>query len=706
MASAIEQALVGCRPATETPPAWLLPHQRFAFQRLVSAIQQYRGALLADAVGLGKTFVGLAVARRYARPCVVCPAALRAQWRHRAAQLAVSIHVVSSESLSRHGTVPHADLAIVDEAHRFRNPATIRYRTLATGIADMDVLLLSATPMVNSPADLGHLLRLFLADNAMAHVGLSSIEHAPGAGALWNAARVLIVARRDVPGVHIPHVTDHTVRVPAVDPPIERALLAAIEGLRFPDFADRSASKILRCHMLHRLNSSLEALADTVNRHERYVVRAINRAKSGQRITRRSVQALIKHEAATGQLDLLANISRENQPAAVDVQMLRRELDSLQQLLQLVGNAAASPKLAALKQRLHDGSKTIVFTTAQTTARAVARALGWRRLAVVTGQGARIAKGRIDAQEVYDRFSPRSRNGAIDLAIPIDVLIATDVASEGLDLQDANQIVHFDLPWTPERLTQRLGRIARIGSPHESLSIVWILPTEDLERRSRLESILASKSSSQTSGGVVTTARAGHSNLVGSAQIRREELLGAKPAVTHESCTTVTDGCDGVIVLEWQINGGITYDVFAIDDEGTSVAVDDIVNVLGRLRGLASRAGPVPGWANRVLHEVVAARIARAYQPPANTARTKLARRLVALGAIAGKKRNLPLLAELDDALTHLNEGQRVGYELLVEDWLNAIEGDRDHRSPPIVRGPHPDLTIPRVAWAVLGSGT
>jgi hypothetical protein len=49
----------------------------------------------------------------------------------------------------------------------------------------------------------------------------------------------------------------------------------------------------------------------------------------------------------------------------------------------------------------------------------------------------------------------------------VNLLIATDLLSEGVNLQRASVIVHLDLPWTAARLEQRIGRLARSGSPHE-----------------------------------------------------------------------------------------------------------------------------------------------------------------------------------------------------------------------------------------------
>src|SRR5207245_3661432 len=82
-----------------------------------------------------------------------------------------------------------------------------------------------------------------------------------------------------------------------------------------------------------------------------------------------------------------------------------------------------------------------------------------------------------------------------------DVLIATDLLSEGLNLQDATRVVHYDLPWTPARLAQRVGRVDRLGSPHAWVETVTFLPPAGLERALALERRLATKLGMQTAGG-------------------------------------------------------------------------------------------------------------------------------------------------------------------------------------------------------------
>ena len=51
-----------------------------------------------------------------------------------------------------------------------------------------------------------------------------------------------------------------------------------------------------------------------------------------------------------------------------------------------------------------------------------------------------------------------------------------------LNLQDADAVVSYDLPWNPVRLIQRAGRVDRIGSPHKQILVYNFLPDRDLDR--------------------------------------------------------------------------------------------------------------------------------------------------------------------------------------------------------------------------------
>ncbi|MDF1506076.1 SNF2-related protein, partial [Roseisolibacter sp. H3M3-2] len=154
-------ALPPSPPAPTLGAVTLLPHQRLAVARLAAALRTHGAALLADAVGSGKTFVALALAREHAPAVVVAPAALRDVWRAAAASAAVDRAFVSVESLSRPALAPatarrlaDARLLVLDESHHLRNPATRRWRRLADLARRARVLCLSATPIHNTPHDL------------------------------------------------------------------------------------------------------------------------------------------------------------------------------------------------------------------------------------------------------------------------------------------------------------------------------------------------------------------------------------------------------------------------------------------------------------------------------------------------------------------------------------------------------------------------
>jgi len=90
---------------------------------------------------------------------------------------------------------------------------------------------------------------------------------------------------------------------------------------------------------------------------------------------------------------------------------------------------------------------------------------------------------RDDLDKVVRRFAPIANNvPAGEVKEPIHVLIATDVLSEGLNLQDAPYILNYDLHWNPVRLIQRFGRIDRLNTVHKEIYAFNFLPDPKLEQ--------------------------------------------------------------------------------------------------------------------------------------------------------------------------------------------------------------------------------
>lgn len=101
------------------------------------------------------------------------------------------------------------------------------------------------------------------------------------------------------------------------------------------------------------------------------------------------------------------------------------------------------------------------------------------------------------AREI-EHFAPETAGTLNDDAIAIsddryDLLFATDVLSEGVNLQQAGRMINYDLPWNPMRLVQRSGRIDRIGSKHSYIYIGCFFPSQHLDEMLRLEETLLRK---------------------------------------------------------------------------------------------------------------------------------------------------------------------------------------------------------------------
>ena len=145
-------------------------------------------------------------------------------------------------------------------------------------------------------------------------------------------------------------------------------------------------------------------------------------------------------------------------------------------------------KLKTLEELLKERKekKVLVFTQSKETAEYLIKQLqnrGLKNSALITG-------GMDDIQPIIKRFSPISNEFDIRKSKKpeIDILITTDVLSEGQNLQDCNTVINYDLPWAIIKLIQRVGRIDRIGQESDKIFCHSFMPDEDLERQIKLRS--------------------------------------------------------------------------------------------------------------------------------------------------------------------------------------------------------------------------
>ncbi|MFT5915826.1 MAG: SNF2 family DNA or RNA helicase [Flammeovirgaceae bacterium] len=170
----------------------------------------------------------------------------------------------------------------------------------------------------------------------------------------------------------------------------------------------------------------------------------------------------------------------------------------LQKLLSLVDSKISQP--------INSGNKkVIVFTAFADTAnylyenveKYTSEKFGLHS-ALITGSNRKTNAKKIPTElnALLTCFSPVSKNKRLvysKLNEEIDILIATDCISEGQNLQDCDYLVNYDIHWNPVRIIQRFGRIDRIGSTNESITMVNFWPDVELDAYINLKQKVESK---------------------------------------------------------------------------------------------------------------------------------------------------------------------------------------------------------------------
>ena len=172
-------------------------------------------------------------------------------------------------------------------------------------------------------------------------------------------------------------------------------------------------------------------------------------------------------------------------------QQLKKDCEQLIAMINLCDawNPQTDQKLNELENLLsdkHREDKVVVFTQYSDTANYVYYQLkkrGFKHIEKVTGS----TKNPTD---VVDRFSPISNKADVSTENELRVLIATDVLSEGQNLQDSHVIVNYDLPWAIIRLIQRAGRVDRIDQSSEQIYCYSFFPADKVENIIRLRTRL------------------------------------------------------------------------------------------------------------------------------------------------------------------------------------------------------------------------
>jgi hypothetical protein len=567
-------------------------------------LKDYGGVIVADEVGLGKTFIAgeilNACAKNRQRALLICPAALRdTTWKRFLLNYNIGrfVEMVSYDELSRDRQfhderrplatqdvlsqdISDYALVVVDEAHNYRNPnASYRaavMRRLLFG-QRKDVVFLTATPVNNSLWDLFHLLRFFVRqDSAFAARGVVGIHDRFRAAAKQDPANLspdflfpiidaITVKRtrgfvkkyyagdtiRGPDGVMRPIVFPKAVPITVrynlekLAPGLFDAVVDALDPVnggnvvafaryapdRFlleqdEDMAEavEGASGLLRSGLLKRFESSAHAFRLSLTRMVREHDLFLEALGKGKVITTTFLRELSVDEEAFE--DLLDSGTQTVDATEYNVRTLREAVKRDRGILQDLavrlgaGKDRDDPKLAAVVEELAriaaeahadavmDGEeqrnrKVLLFSYFADTVAWLRKALqkrietdsrlaGYRgRIVAVAGSG--LAGEEASRNQAVWGFAPESSEPPAGQQDLYDLLITTDVLAEGMNLQQARNIINYDLPWNPMRLVQRHGRIDRIGSPHPRVFLRTVFPADRLDALLALEARILRK---------------------------------------------------------------------------------------------------------------------------------------------------------------------------------------------------------------------
>jgi SNF2 family DNA or RNA helicase len=462
------------------------------------ALRRFRGrGLLCDEVGLGKTIEAGLVLQEYllrrmvSRVLIITPPALVEQWRDELGSkfgLAdfVASHdpafrdlgsqawvafprVIASLATARRPEHRRAitdlvyDLVIVDEAHHLKNRTSVSWK-FVNALQKKYILLLTATPVQNDLDELYNLITILKPGQLKTprefrrnFVVRGDPRLPKNRGRLRELlADVMVRHARGQVGVHLPPRRAHTVKLQLA--PDERA------------FYDEVSNFVRRGMALGPVSRPQDERVSTPTD----VMQAANGPQGGEapllavhRFTLRTLQREIGSSPAAARSTLRA---LAEQPALQSTASLAvaEQRQALRALADRAGSLTSWAKGQALQRLLlsqlaaDPREKLIVFTHFRATLDLLANLLQEMGLDTVLYHG---QLSRAEKDEVIRRFETSAQ-----------VLLSTEAAGEGRNLQFCRLMLNFDLPWNPQRIEQRVGRIHRVGQtrPVE----IWNLSAE------------------------------------------------------------------------------------------------------------------------------------------------------------------------------------------------------------------------------------
>lgn len=508
----------------------LNPHQiQAAIFALKSPTSQ--GVILADEVGLGKTIeAGLVLSEYFLRGkqklLIICPASLRKQWERELEEkfdiptrlldktAYDSFHKVKKNPLDFSGCIicsynfaaalkdeikaQNFDLAVIDEAHKLRNlyeGKTVIANSLFNALTDTKKILLTATPLHNSIMDIFSLVSFI-------DTTIFGNEYAFEDNFLGSERRNKELARRLSTVLHrtlrkdvleyVKYTERHATTISFTPTREEEELyhlISAYIGTR-ARYGIKTHFRTLIVLMIRKLMaSSTSAVKGT-----------LEGIKARLEQERGKVSKFYDIGAVVGDADLLEGYKEEFEslpyddlPKKQDIKGLEEEISYLNQLIKAASKIKVDGKTEKLITALEMGfkqnkgpRKAIIFTESQRTLEYLFDYLsnnGYKDK-IVTFSGTNNSKLCNEIYKKYKRGILNKLSGikSADMRQALiekfkddaEIMIATEAGAEGLNLQFCSMLVNYDLPWNPQRVEQRIGRVHRYGQKNDVVIINFI----------------------------------------------------------------------------------------------------------------------------------------------------------------------------------------------------------------------------------------
>lgn len=248
---------------------------------------------------------------------------------------------------------------------------------------------------------------------------------------------------------------------------------------------------IFRTIMLKRLESSVEAFRKSVSKHIDFLHALEEHLKQGKLLTKEAFNRYLMSvdEELEEYIETLSDFNPDEYNLDKLFNDINKDLAVFTGILSKVKviRPEDDAKLLEFKRRLHElaaKGQVIVFTyyadTLDYIHEQVSKSVDFANLKI---------------EKISGATPPSKREALVNdfLAKKIDVLMSTDVLSEGMNLQSAQFVINYDLHWNPTRMIQRAGRIDRIGSPYKQIFVYNFFPEDELEELLRLVQILQNK---------------------------------------------------------------------------------------------------------------------------------------------------------------------------------------------------------------------